>query len=184
MSLLTNVRLLFGRRPWLHPLLVGIAALAVWWQATALQSGAAHARAAWGNVRDVWVADAASEPGDPVSAHLDQYPIAVVPSDAISDEPASAVAARRVSAGAVLTNADLANPRALPVGWVVFALPPEAAGAVQFGDGVAAFSQGRRICDGRVGAIDATVEIAVPAECAAALSDAVANDDVVLARMP
>jgi len=184
MSFLPRLRLLFGRRPWLHPLLVGIAVLAAWWQATALQSDAAHARDAWGTTRNVWVADAASEPGDPIRAHPDRYPTALVPRDAITDQPDAAVATRSVSAGAVITRADLANPRAVPEGWVAFALPPDAAGAVQFGDDVAVFSQGRRVCNGRVGMVDATVEIAVPAGCAAALSDAVANDDAVLARMP
>jgi hypothetical protein len=183
MSLLLRLRLLFGRRPWLHPLLVGIAALVVWWQAAALHQAAATAKDAWGTTRTVWVVNTDTERGASVHAAARRYPTAMVPAGAISEAPSEAVAAHDLAEGTVLTPLDLASPHDVPVGWVVFAVPAEAGPELRPGDAVAVFNGGRRMCDGRVVGTTAPLEVAVAPACATGVSTAVAVGEVVLARL-
>jgi hypothetical protein len=185
MWLLPRLRLAFGRRPWLHPALVGAAALLVWWQAAALHADAVRARDAWGATRLVWVADATVAPGAAVRAHRDRYPAALVPGAAVTAMPHASIAGRDVTKGAVVVAADLADTRRTPAGWVVFAVPADGAPAVRFADGLAVFGGGHHICDGiaRTVTVD-RVEVAVPPECAAPVSAELIADQVVLARIP
>ena len=184
MWLLPRLRLVFGRRPWLHPALVGAAALLVWWQAAALHADAVRARGAWGETRTVWVADTSAAPGAVVHAHPDRYPRALVPDGSVVTLSPAAIAGRDVTKGAVLVAADLSDEHRTPTDWVVFAVPADGAPAVRFADHVTVFGGGHRVCDGvaRTVTID-RVEVAVPPDCAAAVSAELIADQVVLARV-
>ncbi len=185
MWLLPRLRLAFGRHRWLHPALVAAAAALVWWQAAALHSSAVRARDAWGTTRAVWVADGAIAPGAAIRAHRVQVPVALVPTDAVTTITLRGIAARDLSRGAMLVDADLAGDHPLPDGWVVFAIPADGAPAVRFADHVTVFGGGRRRCDGVTGTVTADrVEVAVPPDCAADLSADLLATQVVLARTP
>lgn len=113
------------------------------------------------------------------------YPAAMVPSAAITTAPGDAVAAHAVAAGEVLVAADLAGPSAVPAGWVVFAVPSEGAPALLAGDTVSLFGSGQLWCDGVVHSVDGErADVAVPPDCAAAVSAQLALDAVVLAASP
>ena len=183
MWLLPRLRVAFGRRPWLHPALVGAAALLVWWQAAALHTAGSRARDAWGETRQVWVADAMAAPGAVVHAHRDRYPRALVPADSVVALSPAAIAGRDITKGAVLVAADLADDLRTPADWVVFAVPPDGAPAVRFADRLTVFGGGHRVCDGIARTVTTDrVEVAVPPDCAAAVSAELIADQVVLAR--
>ena len=88
MHVVTRLRLLLVRRPW------------VWWSAvavTALVVGVAvsgavrrldEQRRSWGERRTVWVAAEAAEPGGPLVTEARSYPVALIPDDAVTDRPA------------------------------------------------------------------------------------------------
>ena len=183
MRWLPRLRLEFARRPWLYWLLAGVLATSAAWQVSSLHSDAVRARNAWGGTTSVWVALGDAVPGEPLAAERRDYPIAVVPRAAVRDLVGPGVAARPVSAGAVLVAADLKGDSTMPESWVVFAAPAEGAPTLAEGDGVAVFAGGQRLCDGVVAAPPGErIEFGVPAECAATVGSEAALGEVVLAR--
>lgn len=134
-------------------------------------------RRAWGDTRTAWVAGAALAPGDPISATQVELPIAAVSSAALADDPSGRVALQRVTAGEVLTAADVGDDVVdlLPGGWRGVALPVEVSTpAVHPGGTVDVVAAGVVLAErGRVVAVDeVSVTIAVPAAVAAAVADA------------
>jgi hypothetical protein len=190
MSLLPRVRLALARRPWLYWLAVGLCAAGVWFGVAGAQAQVAHARDGWGRTRRVWVADGDVAAGAAVHATAADYPVAMLPSSALTSAPGEAMAARSVADGEVLVADDLADDRSTPTGWLAFAVPADGAPALLVGDHVAVFGSGERWCDGIVaaatgavdGMVDVMVEVAVPPDCASALSAQLALDAVTLAR--
>ena len=185
MWLLPRLRFVLARRPWLYWLVVAVCAAVVWLQWSAVQSDAERARRAWGASSTVAVATDAARAGEPLRAALRDYPLAVLPADALTEAPPEAVAARDIAAGAVLVPFDVLSTDDIPADWVVLAVPSQDAPAFTRGQRAAAFAAGVRTCDGIVDATtDDHVEVAVPASCAATLTLDLLGGAVVLARVP
>jgi len=183
MWLLPRLRLALARRPWLYWLLVGAAAALTWWRVAALHDDAERARASWGTAVEVWVVATDTPHGQPVAASRRALPTAAVPVAALREFEPDAVAARDLVAGAVLLPADLVGDAAPPAGWVVVVVGARAP-HLAVGDTVTVFVGGRRLCDGQAAgeAVDETVELALPSECAATLSAASSTSEVVVGR--
>jgi len=182
MSLLPRLRLAFARRPWLYWLLIGLCAAVVWLDVSAARARVTDARHRWGTTRRVWVASAAIAPGAPVIARAHDYPVAMLPSSAVTSLPANAIASHAVSLGEVLVVSDLAGASTVPAGWVVFAVPLDGAPTLLPGDHVSIFGSGQLWCSGVVHALAGErADVAVPPDCAASVSAQLALDAVVLA---
>jgi hypothetical protein len=186
MRVLPRLRLLLARRPWVRWLVVALCAAVVALQLLAAQGALERERQRWGTPRTVWVAEARTPAGGPLAARSVEWPEAIVPADAVGQLPASPVAAREVFEGQVVIGADIAGDRTVPSGWAVFAVPVDGLPALAPGAAVAAFTGGTLLCAGRVapGTGDPTVaEVAVPHDCAPGVAAALANGELVLARV-
>ncbi len=184
MLLLPRLRLALARRPWLYWLFVAACAAVVWSTMASAQSRLDEQRRQWGETRRVWVAAVDIAPGDQVRSTARDYPVAMVTSSAIDDEPVGAIATASIAAGEVLVAADIAatTDRVLPPDWVVFALAGDNTPDLHPGSPVVVFGSGQRLCDGLVVAVnDELVEVGVPPECANAVSVQIAAQSVVLA---
>jgi len=184
MLLLSRLRLALARRPYLYWLFVAGCAAIVWSHLASSAAKLDDQRQRWGETRRVWIATTDIAPGDLVHSVARDYPIAMVPSSAIDAAPAGAIAITPIAAGEVLVATDVAasTGQTLPSDWVVFALDGEDSPALRAGSAVVVFGSGQRWCDGMVAAVnDDTVEVAVPATCADALSIQVAAGAVVIA---
>jgi len=183
MSLLPRVRLELARRPWLYWLFAGTCAAFAWASVAGAQSAADDARRQWGTSRTVYVAAHALAAGEPLALERREYPEAMVPDEAVATPPDGAIAARSITAGEIVTEPDVAGTTQVPQNWSVFAFETAGAPALLPGDTVSVFGQGARWCDGTVVATGPdTVEVAVPASCAEAVSAQLAVGGVVLAR--
>lgn len=182
--LVSRLRLVFARRPWLHWLVAALCGVALWWQLAGAQTRLDHARQRWGRTRTVWVAVQPAAGGASLAAARRAYPAAMVPTDAMGELPDHPVAARAVSAGAVLVPADVAGTGDVPAGWTVFAVGDADAPELPDGASAVVFADGQRLCDGRVaGRHDDHVEVAVAPDCAPALSARLADGAVVVGRV-
>lgn len=185
MSVLPRLRLLFARRPWLYWLIVGTCAVAVWLSVASAQAEVARERDSWGSTRAVWVASGPVAAGEVVVAAAADYPTAMVPPSAVSSLPADAVAARTIAAGEVVVAMDVAVDGLVPADWVVFAVPAAGTPTLLAGDAITVFGSGQSWCDGTAAAIgEVDVEVAVPTDCAAAMSAQLALGAITLARHP
>lgn len=183
MLLLPRLRLALARRPWIYWLFVAGCAAIVWSTLTASQAELADQRRRWGETRRVWVAAVDIAPGDLMRSVARDYPIAMVTSRAIDDEPIGVIATTSIAAGEVLVQSDIdGTADNLPPDWVVFALERDDTPALHPGSTVVVFGSGQRWCDGVVVVVnDEAVEIGVPPTCADAVSVQVAGGMVVLA---
>lgn len=185
MFILPRLRLLFARRPWLYWLIVVTCAVAVWLSVAGAQAQVIRERDSWGATLRVWVTNGPVAAGDVVYAKTADYPTAMLPPSAVSSIPADAVAARSIAAGEVVVAADLAVDGLVPADWVVFAVPADGAPTLIASDAVTVFGSGQMWCEGVAAAIsEATVEIAVPTDCAASMSAQLALGAITLARHP
>ncbi len=182
MLLLPRLRLALARRPYLYWLFVAGCAAIVWAQLANSAAELDDQRQQWGETRRVWVAATDIAQGDPVHVIARDYPIAMVTTRAIVDEPVGAIAVAPIAAGEVLVTADVGSVTDLtvPTGWVVFAFASDDSPATQPGTAVAIFGSGQRWCDGVVLAVADQLEISVPPTCAEAVSIQVAAGAVVL----
>ena len=98
MRLLPRLRLLLARRPWLYWLVVGLCASVVWLSVSAAAEGVEAERARWGTTQRVWVTSAPVAAGSSVVAVARDYPQAMVPSAALTEEPVG-VATHALAAG-------------------------------------------------------------------------------------
>lgn len=192
MRLFPRLRLLLARRPWLYWLVVGLCAAIVWLSVAAAADGVEAERARWGTSQRVWVTESAVAAGSPVVAVARDYPLAMVPTAAVTAAP-NGVAAHDLAAGEVVVQGDVAAAdRLAPADWLVFAIPAAHGPEIVTGDTVAIFGSGQWWCDGIVMGVnldDSTidgglVELAVPPECAPSLSAQLALGAVTLARAP
>lgn len=197
----SRIRLELARRPWMYWTFAAVCALVAWWSVHAAAAAADRARLRWGAQRTVLVATRDLAPGDRLAVERREYPAAMVPATALtpavlgqSGPNGDGVAARAVPEGSVLVDLDLVGDTAPPSGWVVFATGAGGSPALQPGDRVAVFGEGHRWCDGRivvgtlgVGRHDGQVtvqplEVAVPPDCADAVSGILIGSGIVLAR--
>lgn len=184
MLLLPRLRLALARRPWIYWVFVAGCSAIVWSTLTTSQAELADQRRRWGETRRVWVAAVDIGPGDLVRSVARDYPIAMVATSAIADEPVDIFATTSIAAGEVLVESDVngTTDDLLPHEWVVFALERDGTPALHPGSNVAVFGSGQRWCDGVVVAVyDDSVEVAVPPTCADAVSVQVAGGMIVLA---
>jgi hypothetical protein len=185
------VRYELARRPWLYWLFVAVCAAVVATTLATAHSATLHERDRWGTSVPVLVSTRALAAGAPIRASPQQYPQAMVPADALTTLPPGATAAHALAAGEVLVAADLTGADTVPRGWAVFAVTGTDAPTLAPGDAVALFGDGQRWCDGIVirgggaasGVANDTVEVAVPGDCADAVSLQVAAGTVVLAAV-
>lgn len=185
MSILPRLRMLLARRPWLYWLIVGMCAIAVWLSVSSAQAQVTQERDSWGTTRKVWVASGPVVAGEVLRATVAEYPTAMVSPSAVSSLAAGALAARSIADGEVVVAADVAVEGLVPSEWVVFAVPLDGAPSLIVGDEVSVFGSGQLWCGGMAAAFsESTVEIAVPADCAASLSAQLALGAVTLARHP
>ncbi len=185
MSVFPRLRLLFARRPWLYWLIVGMCAMAVWLSVASAQAQVARERDSWGTTRTVLVASGPVAAGGVVLAVAADYPIAMVPASAMSSLPDDALAARAIAAGEVVVAGDVAVDGLIPADWVVFAVPADGAPTLIASDVVTVFGSGQAWCEGMAATVsESAVEIAVPEDCAAAVSAQLALGAITLARHP
>ncbi|MEY4174018.1 MAG: hypothetical protein RI900_1183 [Actinomycetota bacterium] len=183
MRALPRIRLLFARRPWLRWLVIAACTAAVGAQLLATQSALERERSRWGTSRAVWVAEADTVPGGPLSARRVLWPEAVLPATVLHELPASPLAAREVAEGQLLTALDVVGDESTPPGWEVFAVPAEGLPRLAPSETIAVYSGGAGLCEGIAtrSSSDGTVEVAVPPTCAAPFSAALAAGDLVVA---
>lgn len=171
----------------------------VYWLAIALLSGtigliAARAvvgvdqeRRSWGDQRTVWVAAAAIEPGQPISAIEREVPVAVIPVDATVTSPSGTLARQRVGPGEIITNADVSAHGVsglIPTGWSAFVLPASV-DHFAIGDHVGVFSGDQFVATGLVVDVgDAELMVAVRSDAASTTAAALLADAVTLALTP
>lgn len=180
---LAEVRMAFARRPWAYWAAAGTLATIAALQVRAAVAAADEARAAWGTVTDVWVVAAPASPGDPVVARRATVPVAMAPTGAAVDVPPGAVAAQHLAMGAVVTEADLRRPDDIPAGWLVVTAPADRSPSLSPGDPVDVLGASGHVCSGTAArAGQDRVEVAVPPDCAAALTADLLADDVLVAR--
>ncbi len=112
-----------------------------------------EARRSWAERREVWVADQALAPGQPVLARRVELPLAAVPDGAVVDV-AELVAVQYVGVGEVITAVDARESvaRLAPAGWRTVAVP--------VGQGTVPLAPGNRVdvvADGSVISADGIV---------------------------
>ena len=190
MNVLPRLRLLLARRPWLRWLVVGLCAAVVATQLTSAQSALERERSRWGATRRVWLTAGTTQAGAPLAPLQEDWPEAMVPPDALAELPDNPVAARTVPARQPLTALDVAGEGTVPAGWAVFSVPGDGLPSLAGAPAVSVFSGGTRLCDGVATSgtsaaprsETAGAEVAVPPDCAAGLSAALASGDLVIAR--
>jgi hypothetical protein len=149
------------------------------------------ARAEWGRTRDVLVATSAAAAGDPLTVEVRAVPAAVVPAAAVdpADGAERLVARQRVTAGEIVTEADVApdGPLGLvPRGWVAVAVVESPPSGAAPGERVQLASDGMIINDTAVvvGHTDDATLVAVPEAGAALVPLAAATGSLALLRVP
>ena len=180
---MARVRMAFARRPWAYWALAGTLGAFAALQVHGAVSAAHAARAAWGTTANVWVVAQPAAAGDPVAALPMAVPLAMVPVGAVEQVPPGAVAAHDLAEGAVVTATDLRRPDDLPTDWLVVTAPADRSPTLAPGDPVDVLGASGHACSGAaLRAVDDSVEVAVPPDCATALTADLLADDVVVAR--
>ncbi len=174
--LLAHLRSFLARHRAVHWTAVGGLALAAAAIVAAQSSALDRERRAWGAARTVWLASADLAPGDPVVAHAEQVPLALVASTAVVGRPDGLIAHRSVSAGEVLVSADVGTDDDLvPAGWRRVAVATdESSLRLRPGDHVDVIASGAVVArDGVVVEVGpAAVTVAVPVDAAPAVAAA------------
>lgn len=187
MQLLPRIRSTLARHPLLWWATVGALAVLCGVLVAGAMRRVDEQRRAWGATRPVWVATAALAPGEPLEFERRDYPVAMLPSAAVTSSPVGAVAHQRVAAGEVIVAGDVSTgglAGLIPPGSVAVAVPARAS-QFHVGDGIVAFANGERLANGQVVGVEAEqVLVAVPADAAPALTLALPAGAVVLALLP
>lgn len=187
MHLLARVRLVLARWPWIHWVLIGAAAVGVAAGTGRAIASVDAARRSWGEQRSVWIATTELAPGELIMATRRDVPRAMVPSGAATDDPSGGVARQHVSAGEILTLADVGargEASLVPGGWVAFAVP-SVAGHYSVGDHVRVFAGDQALGNGLiVGRGESDLMVAISEDAAPSLAAALLTDSVTLALSP
>jgi hypothetical protein len=176
-----------ARHPWIYWLavvvMVGVIALG----AAKAMAGVDAARRSWGTQQTVWVATAAVEQGQPITATARDVPAAVVPAGAVAESPDGASARQRVGPGEIVTDSDVTargSAGLIPDEWVAFAV---ASSVEHFatGDHLMVYSGDQLVSAGVVvDTGDSELMVAIPAEAASAMAAALLADTVTLGITP
>lgn len=183
MHVVSRLRLVLVRRPWIWWLAVVVtAALA----ASAVASSVRRldeTRRSWGEQATVWVASSAASPGEALQVEGRTWPRAMIPPDAVTTAPLEAIARQHIGPGEVIVTGDVATgglPGLVPPGWVAVPVAQRSSVA-HAGDAVAAYPDGQHLADGVVVAVgDDQVVVAVPADAAPAVTQAIPGGAVVI----
>jgi hypothetical protein len=181
------VRLMVARHPWIYWLAIVVISGVVALGAASAVADVDAARRSWGSRQRVWIATAAIEPGQPITAVARDIPAAVVPAGAVVDSPHGAWARQRVGPGEIVTASDVTaggSAGLIPDGWVAFAVT---ASLDHFatGDHLNVYSGDQLVTAGVViDAGDAGVMVAIHAEAAPAMVAALLADTVTLGLTP
>ncbi len=103
------VRLALARRPWIRWLVVILAATGAGVLVFGQLRSVDEARRAWTEQRTVLVAAGPHEPGEPFDVVERELPVAAVPTSALEELPAGTFSRQRISAGEIITSADVAR---------------------------------------------------------------------------
>ena len=187
MHILARVRLTVARHPWMYWLAVAMLAAIV---AIGVVHGMARvdaARRSWGTPHTVWTATGEVDPGQPIAAERRDVPAAVVPVGAVDASPVGAIATQHITAGEIVTTADVALDGAaglIPDGWVAFAVP-QAIAHFSVGAHVNVYTSDRLISDGVIVDVgDSDAMVAITADAAPAMASALQADAVTIALTP
>jgi hypothetical protein len=192
MSIAARLRLGLARSPWLYWAIVAALAGTAGLLVLRAANGVDAARESWGETRHVLVAHQTIEPGAPLDGSVStrEVPSPVVPGDAVSDLDADAVARQRIATGEIVVAHDVspsAAPQSLiPEGWLAVAVSEPVASGASVGDTVSVATGGIVVAaDGLV--VDIVGEallVAVPADEAAQVAQAVSTGDVAVLIQP
>ena len=183
------VRRVLVQRPWIHWLVVAVAAAGAGGSMLERADRVDAARSAWGETRRVWVAVADHAPGDPIVVERRDVPRAVVPAGA-ADAVDGLTARQHLATGEIVHTADvvaLDGPRSLtPAGWLAVPVNESPPSGASLGDRV------RVVADGVVLSADAIVVghhdgaalIAVPTDDAPPIAALGTREGVTLLLIP
>ena len=107
MHQLAWVRLIVARHPWIYWLSITVVAGMVGLGAARALADVDAARRSWGEQQTVWVAAAATEPGQPILAGARSVPRAVVPAGAVGSTPEGSIARQRIGPGEIIVGSDI-----------------------------------------------------------------------------
>ena len=183
------VRRLLAKRPWIHWLIVAVAATGAGAAMLERSDRVDAQRAAWGETRRVWVAVVDHEPGDPLVAERRAVPRAVV-ADGAADSVAGLAARQYVATGEIVHDSDvvaLTGPQALtPSGWLVVPVIESPPSGAALGDRVSVVGDGVVLSPEAlvVGRHDGSALVAIPADAAASVAALAGRDGVTLLMIP
>jgi hypothetical protein len=176
-----------ARHPWVYWLVVALVAGSVGLGTARALAGVEAARRSWGEQETVWVASTAIDPGQPLTADRRSVPRAMAPSSAISTVPVDAVARQHISAGEIVTVADIAaggSAGLVPDGWVALVVPSPG-GHFTIGDHLHVYSGDRLVVAALVVDVgESDLMVAVPEADAPVLATALLADAVVVGLSP
>lgn len=169
-AVVARVRILAARHPVAYwALVLSFAALAVW-RVHTVDTAAGARRDAWGSTTQAWVSTADTPVGEPIVAERRTLPAAMVPGDAVDDDPNGRPARRARRAGEVVLAIDTqASPIAelVPLGHVAITLEQRPLPEVSPGDAVVVVTATGTVAGTAVAVGVDTVTVAVPDDRAA-----------------
>ncbi|MEP7201327.1 MAG: hypothetical protein ABI894_01900 [Ilumatobacteraceae bacterium] len=178
------VRLIVARHPWIYWLSVMVVAGMVGLGVVRAMADIDAARRSWGEKQTVWIASAAIEPGQAISATGRSVPRAVVPIGAVDSAPDGSMARQHIGLGEIIVTSDLSaggSVGLIPVGWVGFAVTAPVA-HFSVGDHLNVYSGDQFVGAGVViGVGESDLMVAVEADAAPALSTGVLSGTLTLA---
>jgi hypothetical protein len=186
----TAYRRVLARHPSIHWLVVAVLAVATGAQVLARDDRVEQARRAWGDTREVLVADRDAAPGEPLVASVREIPAAVVPPAAIDATGVARIARQHVGAGEIVTDADVAalgGPLPLlPPGWLAVPGVESPPSGATVGDRVLLASDGVVLAPDAVvvGQVGDVTLVGVPADGAPSLPPAAASGSLTVLRQP
>jgi hypothetical protein len=187
MHQLAWVRLMVARHPWIYWLSITVVAGMVGLGAARALADVDAARRSWGEVETVWVASAATEPGQPIAPEARSMPRAVVPAGAVRSVPEGLIARQRIGPGEIIVDSDVSATGSvglIPEGWVAFVV---AAAVSHFAVGahVEVYAGDQFVAAGLVVDVgEADLMVAIPVDAAPAMAIAVLADTATLALTP
>lgn len=188
-SIAVSVRRILVKRPWIHWLIVAVAAAGAGGSMLERADRVDAARSAWGETRRVWVAVADHTPGDPLSVEQRDMPLAMVPEGAAETVDGLTVR-QHLARGEIVHEADvvaLSGPQSFtPAGWFAVPVNESPPSGAALGDRVRVVADGVVLSDVAVvvGHHDGATLIAVPSDDAPPIAALGSREGVTLLLVP
>jgi hypothetical protein len=177
------VRLMVARHPWIYWLAIVVTAGIIALGAARALAAVDAERRSWGSQQKVWIATAAIEAGQPITAAARDVPAAVVPAGAAVDSPHGAVARQHLGPGEIVTDSDVTaggSAGLIPDGWVAFAVTTSVEHFAT-ADHLKVYAGDQLVTTGVViDTGDSELMVAIPAVAAPAMAAALLADTVTL----